>query len=326
MFFFESKPKEEKALLHQDVCDVYGLTRFELADKLGVTKATLDSWSDESRMSKSTKLALELMLENYYKTKLLSNLAENISAILALNTNNECDTNVKDDWQMLVERMKYVLKEIGINVIVASEKLGETSFEQLDAILKLKSFPSFSFLESFSKVFAVSNEWLKTGIGRPFAIRHIDSYSLRELSSECKNFEKLYIVHSSDNKPHTKIVAEYQTGKFDIFKMDFCIGDNFIMSGSESNDLFELYKFYRENEHKISLVSLEREEYDKIISREHYAGNILKSSKYSHMLYDLFDLDYYNKEKYGNFFVECTDIIKSMKESEENKTQKEKKC
>ena len=43
------------------------------------------------------------------------------------------------------------------------------------------------------------------------------------------------------------------------------------------------------------------------------------------MLYDLFDLDYYNKEKYGDFFVECTNIIKSIKESEENKTQKEKK-
>ena len=44
------------------------------------------------------------------------------------------------------------------------------------------------------------------------------------------------------------------------------------------------------------------------------------------MLDDLFDLDYYNKEKYGDFFVECTDIIKSKKESEEKRTQKEKKC
>lgn len=67
MVFFESKPKEEKALLHQDVCDVYGLTRFELADKLGVTKATLDSWSDESRVTKTTRLALELMLETHYR-------------------------------------------------------------------------------------------------------------------------------------------------------------------------------------------------------------------------------------------------------------------
>jgi hypothetical protein len=319
------KPKEEKALLHQEVCDLYGLTRFELANKLGVTKATLDSWSDESRMSKSTKLALELMMENYYKTKLLSNLAENISAILDINTNNS-NSSVKDDGQMLVERMKYVLKEIGINTITASEKLGEASFEQLDAILKLKAFPSFSLLENFSKVFAVSNEWLKTGSGQPFDIRVINSYTLHELASECKNFEKLYIIHSKDNKPHTKIVVEYQAGKFDIFRMDFCIGDDFIMLGSESNDLFSLYKFYRENEHKISLVSLEHEEYDKLISREYYAGNILKSGKYSHMLYDLFDLDYFNKEKYGDFFVECTDIIKNKKESEENKTQKEKKC
>lgn len=325
MSFFRPKPKEEKTFLHQEVCDLYGLTRFELADKLGFTKATLDTWSDESRMTKVTRLALELMVETHYKTKLLSNLAESLSAILAINT---CSNNpsVKDDGQMLVERMKYVLKEFGINTITASEKLGEASFEQLDAILKLKSFPSFSFLENFSKVFTISDEWLKTGSGQPFDVRVINSYTLHELASECKNFEKLYIIHSKDNKPHTKIVVEYQAGKFDIFRMDFCIGDNFIMGGSEAIDLFSLYKFYLENEHKISLLTLEREEYDKLISREHYAGNILKKGHNSYMLGDLFDLDYYNKEKYGDFFVECTDIIKNRKESEEKRTQKDKKC
>lgn len=111
--------------LHKEVCDVCGIDRVDLAEKLGVTKATLDSWSDESRMSKSTKLALELMVENHYKTKLLSNLAENISAILAINTNSS-NPSVKDDGQMLVERMKYVLKEFGINTIYSKRKTGRS--------------------------------------------------------------------------------------------------------------------------------------------------------------------------------------------------------
>ena len=68
--------------LHQDVCDAYSINRYELAEKLGVSKSTLDSWSDESRMSKSTKLALELMLENHYKTKLLSDLSDALSKIV----------------------------------------------------------------------------------------------------------------------------------------------------------------------------------------------------------------------------------------------------
>ena len=92
------------------------------------------------------------------------------------------------------------------------------------------------------------------------------------------------------------------------------------MSGIECSDLFELYSFYTENRGSyVSLVTLESDDYKKLLSRDYYAGNILKRSRGSCMLYDLFDLDYYNQDRYGKFFVECTNIIKEIKERKINK-------
>lgn len=54
----------KKDLLHNIVCEKLGITRQELADKLGLSISTINSWSDEKRISKSTKLVMELMLEN----------------------------------------------------------------------------------------------------------------------------------------------------------------------------------------------------------------------------------------------------------------------
>ena len=54
----------KKDLLHNIVCEKLGITRQELADKLGLSVATINSWSDAKRMSKSAKLVMELMLEN----------------------------------------------------------------------------------------------------------------------------------------------------------------------------------------------------------------------------------------------------------------------
>lgn len=54
----------KKDLLHNIVCEKLGITRQELADKLGLSITTINSWSDEKRMSKSAKLAMELMLKN----------------------------------------------------------------------------------------------------------------------------------------------------------------------------------------------------------------------------------------------------------------------
>jgi DNA-binding helix-turn-helix protein len=54
----------KKDLLHNIVCEKLGITRQELADKLGLSISTINSWSDEKRISKSAKLVMELMLEN----------------------------------------------------------------------------------------------------------------------------------------------------------------------------------------------------------------------------------------------------------------------
>lgn len=54
----------KKDLLHNIVCEKLGITRQELADKLGLSISTINSWSDKKRISKSAKLVMELMLEN----------------------------------------------------------------------------------------------------------------------------------------------------------------------------------------------------------------------------------------------------------------------
>lgn len=53
-------------LLHIRACEILGISRQELADKLGISVATINSWtSDPARVSKTTKVALELMIENH---------------------------------------------------------------------------------------------------------------------------------------------------------------------------------------------------------------------------------------------------------------------
>ncbi|ELQ2145798.1 hypothetical protein QTF53_001891, partial [Campylobacter jejuni] len=51
--------------LHDIVCNELRINRSELGNILGVSKTTIDSWSDPSRMSKTTEIALKQMLENH---------------------------------------------------------------------------------------------------------------------------------------------------------------------------------------------------------------------------------------------------------------------
>lgn len=53
-------------LLHIRACEILGISRQELADKLGISVATINSWtSDPARISQTTRVALELMIENH---------------------------------------------------------------------------------------------------------------------------------------------------------------------------------------------------------------------------------------------------------------------
>ena len=47
------------------------------------------------------------------------------------------------------------------------------------------------------------------------------------------------------------------------------------MEDMECNDLCDLYEFYQEFRFNISLLQFNREHYDKILSQNHYAQNIL---------------------------------------------------
>lgn len=52
--------------LHIRVCEILGISRQELADKLGISVATINGWtSDPARVSQTTRVALELMIENH---------------------------------------------------------------------------------------------------------------------------------------------------------------------------------------------------------------------------------------------------------------------
>ena len=190
----------------------------------------------------------------------------------------------------------------------------------------MQTTPDFDFLDKFSNTFAINKEWLKTGKWHPFDTDFIKNHNLTDLSEKIQSFEKIFIIHSSDNKTHTEVVVKDRNGNFSLLRQSFCIGENFEMSGVECSELYELYKFYIKHKYDISLIVIEHEDYNKLVSADHYIGNIIKRSKPSYMLDDLFDLRYLNKDIYGDFFVECTDIIKSMKESEEKRAQKEKKC
>lgn len=288
--------------IHQDVCDAYNINRYELAEKLGVSKSTLDSWSDESRMSKVTRLALELMIENHYKTKLLSDLSDALSKIVIYDSRKkENDIGVDNEQKELVARMKRILKEFNLNVIEASKKLNEHSFEQLDQILRLNAYPSFNFLDKFSDTFSISNEWLTTGYGHPF-----------EITRQNKQITSFYIIHSNDNKMPVKIINKYSGGNFYIEKTDYHIEENYPLLDKDCEEIFELYNFYNKNEISIFLTALEREEYDRLMSGEYYPGNILDKGQYSDMLKDLLNLRSDKKEKYGDFFDICICAIQNI--------------
>lgn len=64
--------------LHIRACEILGISRQELADKLGISVATINGWtSDPARISQTTKVALELMIENH-KLKLIIKKAKEV--------------------------------------------------------------------------------------------------------------------------------------------------------------------------------------------------------------------------------------------------------
>lgn len=68
--------------LHIRVCEILGISRQELADKLGISVATINSWtSDPARISQTTRVALELMIENHKLKQIVKKAKEAQEAI-----------------------------------------------------------------------------------------------------------------------------------------------------------------------------------------------------------------------------------------------------
>lgn len=68
--------------LHIRVCEILGISRQELADKLGVSISTINSWTSYSaRVTQTTKVALELMIENYELKQIIKKSKEAQDAI-----------------------------------------------------------------------------------------------------------------------------------------------------------------------------------------------------------------------------------------------------
>lgn len=69
-------------MIHIKTCEILDISRQELADKLGISVATINSWtSDPARISKTTKVALELMIENYELKQIIKKAKEAQEAI-----------------------------------------------------------------------------------------------------------------------------------------------------------------------------------------------------------------------------------------------------
>lgn len=69
-------------LLHIRACEILGISRQELANKLGISVATINGWtSDPARVSQTTKIALELIIENHELKQIIKKAKEAQEAI-----------------------------------------------------------------------------------------------------------------------------------------------------------------------------------------------------------------------------------------------------
>ncbi|HEC1777077.1 helix-turn-helix domain containing protein [Campylobacter sp. RKI_CA19_01128] len=292
------------------ICSVLGISRLELAEKLGLSKTTIDSWSDSSRISKTAQLAMELMIENHKLRCSIKNFQESFRSLNL----NSFDNNKNYIMIDLAKRIEYIMNEYELNDITCSKIMGEPSFEKINKILNLDIYPDFDFLDKFAKMFHINDNWLLTGKDFPFRVEFIKSRFNSQLMKEAEGFSKIYIITCSNNNKYTKILAMNFDNQYDFYHVDFCIGNNFHMEARESSDLYDLFKFFNNFRANISVLEFNEEDYKKLVSRQFYPKNILKHGSISYMLLDLLDLRYDMEEQYDSFFRKCIQIIKKEKE------------
>ncbi|EOH2306136.1 transcriptional regulator, partial [Campylobacter jejuni] len=114
--------------LHDIVCNELRINRSELGNILGVSKTTIDSWSDPSRMSKTTEIALKQMLENHRLKEIFEAQANAYRKFLKY-ANENSSIEISDTHRTLIDKIRYVLKEYNLNSLTAAKKL-KISFEE----------------------------------------------------------------------------------------------------------------------------------------------------------------------------------------------------
>ena len=305
--------------MFKEVCNTLGMSRTELAEKLGLSKTTVDSWSDNSRISKTAKVALGLMLENYKLKNVIKNFQEGFTLLNSYHLGDNVMNNISSkEHNDLIKRINHIFNELKLSEITCARAMGENNFAKINQILNFKTYPDFDFLDKFALTFKINHHWLLTGESSPFANEFIKSNFNSQFINEAEEFDKIYIITCENNLRHTKIVVK-QNNEFDLYQTDFCIGSNFIMEAMECSDLCDLYEFYQKFKYKISCLEFNEDDYRKLLSRDYYPKNILNYGKISYMLLDLLDLREDNKEQYGGFFGECINIIKSTLKDRENR-------
>lgn len=310
--------------MFKEVCNTLGINRTELAEKLGLSKTTVDSWSDNSRISKTAQVALGLMLENYRLKNVIKNFQEGFTLLNSYNLGDDIVNNIySKEHNDLIDRVNHIFNELKLSEITCAIAMGENNFAKINQILNFKIYPDFDFLDKFASTFKINHHWLLTGEGSSFANDLIKSNFNSQFINEAEEFDKIYIITCENNLRYTKIAVK-QNNEFDLYQTDFCIGSNFIMEVMERSDLCDLYEFYQKFKHNISCLEFNEDDYRKLLSRDYYPKNILNYGKTSYMLCDLLDLREDNKEKYGEFFGECINIINSVLKDREERKNREK--
>ncbi|EFT8127379.1 transcriptional regulator, partial [Campylobacter jejuni] len=113
--------------MFKEVCNTLGINRIELAEKLGLSKTTIDAWSDKSRISKTAQVALELMLENHKLRSIIKNFQDGFTLLNSYNLEGNINTSSKDHND-LINRINHIFNELKLSEITCARAMGENNF------------------------------------------------------------------------------------------------------------------------------------------------------------------------------------------------------
>lgn len=304
--------------IHNEVCEVLGIDRAELAKILGVAKSTIDNWND-GKITATAQKAMELLLELHQTKKAMGDFSH---FLRFLNDRNINSITASADHKDLIGRLNFILNEYGFNTLETSQFLEEESFERLDLILNFKKYPSFSFLKFFAEKFNIDEKWLLTGQGSPFSRHFIKSeYYLSRLKNEIDDFNMIYLVYTKEKTRNLMIIVQNKNSMFDIFNGEICLmvkKFNFQnLSGVERENIYVLAQIYKNNRGKFKICAVDQTFYDGLFDKQIFPGKI-KGKEYDikFQLHDLLtmhenkDFDDPNSDEY-RYYRDCFELIKN---------------